>query len=180
VWRVLAETWIRIGELIDLRWDAVDYARGEIRVDRSIRAIPGGTTSAEGKTPAAKRTIPISTDLVAWLRRHEDGQRFRARQLGESWSGERYVFPSAIGTHLSSSQVNRNLASDCKRLGLPHITAHEIRHSGASHAHDAGVSPKTLSMRLGHADIATTLRIYSHPSADEHRKLSDRIGEMYG
>lgn len=50
----------------------------------------------------------------------------------------------------------------CEGADLPRIRFHDLRHTHASLALSAGVYPKVVSERLGHADIALTLNTYSH------------------
>jgi integrase len=167
VWRVLAETWVRIGELLSLRWEAVDCTQRTVRIDR-------------GKTAAAARTIPISAALADALRKHQDGERFRASSRGQQWSDRRPVFANDHGQAFSRPHVANQLAKACARLGLPVVTPHEIRHSGGSIAYRSGMPIKTISERMGHRNITTTLAIYTHTDLADHRDLGDKIGALLG
>jgi integrase len=59
----------------------------------------------------------------------------------------------------------------CDELGLPRIGIHGLRHSAATWLIGAGVNPKVVAQRLGHANVATTIGTYSHvlPGHDQAR-----------
>lgn len=169
IWRVMAETWIRVGELIDLRWSAVDLALGQINItstvtlDRNRKRISG-----IAKTDASRRTIPITAELVMRLRRHREHQE--ASEL---------VFPAVRnGGWMEQPSVAYALKLACAKAKVPLLTPHGLRHSGGSVAFHRGVDIKTISERLGHTDVRFTMSRYIHSNEDQHRLASDKIGEI--
>ncbi len=66
----------------------------------------------------------------------------------------------------------------CKQLGLPLITWHGFRHTGATLAADAGVPHRTIQALLGHGSSATT-DVYVHSVLESERQAMDKIGEMF-
>jgi integrase len=62
-----------------------------------------------------------------------------------------------------------------ERCGLPHIRLHDIRHSYATAALKAGVNPKIVSQRLGHASVGFTLTVYSHALPGFDREAADAM-----
>lgn len=71
-----------------------------------------------------------------------------------------------------------------ERLGLdPHLTFHSLRHTYATMLLMSGVDPKTVSEQMGHADVATTLRVYGHVMPGRGERVADvaaeAMSEMY-
>jgi integrase len=106
-------------------------------------------------------------------------------RAGELWSGEGdFVFTDEIGEPVHPSALSRLFASYVRWAGLPTIRLHDLRHTYATVALGAGVHPKIVSERLGHATTAVTLDLYSHvtPTIDAEAatlvtsKIFDRSG----
>jgi len=174
LFRFLSETWARIGEAIDLRWDAVDLDAATIRIERTITLdSQRQRVSGTPKTSAGRRTIPISRELADWLRRHKDQQRFRGR-------GTDLVFPARHGGWLQQITVAQALRRMCERAGVPLVTPHGLRHIGGSLAYADGVSLKVISERLGHSSMTVTASIYISADVHQHRSAADQIGRMLG
>ncbi len=90
--------------------------------------------------------------------------------MGGGWQGgHNLVVTEPDGSPVHPQVLTRRFQSITKRAGLPVVRLHDVRHSYATAALAAGVQVKTLSQRLGHADVAVTLRIYAHvlPGDDE-------------
>jgi integrase len=91
-----------------------------------------------------------------------------ARQLAEqqqwadNWSDSGYVFTYENGAALDPESVSRYWRQALKRSLLPPIRLHDLRHTHATLALQAGIHPKVVSERLGHATVSITLDTYSH------------------
>ena len=109
------------------------------------------------KTKNAKRRIPIDTDVIAiFERRRKTAKTF-------------YIFE----TRTLKTIMPRNLYRYIHRLNGHGV--HDLRHTYATRAVLAGVDVKTLSQLLGHADVATTMRLYVHPTDDSKRDAACKI-----
>lgn len=180
VWALLAETWLRAGEVCELRWGDVDLDAGVVTVARTrTRDVAGAFVAGPPKTAAGRRAIPISPALVARLRRHRARQRLAVLASGSARAGEdAVVFPSPTGLPMQGSRLNVALRAACRAAGIPEVSVHELRHSGASIAHAAGADVKVLSERLGHSSVAITMGIYVHKTPTDHRRLSDAFARI--
>lgn len=168
LWAVLCECWLRVGELVELRWGDVDLERRTITVARTATwTAEGKEATGPAKTQSGERVIPISSGLAD-----------RLRQLRQATSSIGWVFPGGGGRRLSRNQVAAMLAASCQSAGVPILTPHEVRHSGGSIAHAAGLDIKVLSERLGHGSIAVTLKVYVHTRAEGHRALADTFAAL--
>ncbi|HEY5179293.1 MAG TPA: site-specific integrase, partial [Dermatophilaceae bacterium] len=91
-----------------------------------------------------------------------------ARQLDEqnewdeAWIESGLVFTAENGAALDPESVTRYFRQAVKMSMLPPIRLHDLRHTHATLALQAGIHPKVVSERLGHATIAITLDTYSH------------------
>ncbi len=115
------------------------------------------------KSKAGSRRISIDagtvTALKAWKRAHTQERLL----TGSGWrGGHGLVVTEPDGSAVHPQVLSRRFAAIVKRAGLPAIRLHDVRHSYATAALAAGVPVKVLSQRLGHADIAVTLRVYAH------------------
>jgi integrase len=145
-WRTMAlcavRTGLRMGELLGLRWEDIDFERRQLSVRRSI--VRGVTASPKSNRV---RFIPIADDL------------FDA--LAELRPKSGYVFQQANGEPMTRGMAWRAIQSACKRSGTRLVGLHVLRHSFASQLASAGVSIQVIQTLLGHSDMKMTLR-YSH------------------
>lgn len=68
----------------------------------------------------------------------------------------------------------------CKRLGVNDVRLHDLRHFVATNAGSAGTPIATISGRLGHRDVATTLNVYSHFLPADDRQAATTLGDLLG
>ncbi len=156
-------TGMRQGELLGLRWKAVDLERTVITVRTTLQRDRGGGFSfREPKTSRSRRSIPVGGAGVDVLR------RVRARQLrerlaaGRAWKDADLVFASATGAPLTVKALQHAFHQLLRANGLPRIRFHDLRHTHASLLLLRGANPKVVSERLGHTTVAFTLDTYSH------------------
>jgi len=82
------------------------------------------------------------------------------------------------GAPVHPQVLTRRFRAVVKRLGLPAIRLHDVRHSYATAAVAAGVAVKTLSQRIGHADVGVTLRVYAHVLPGDDEAAADLVAEL--
>jgi len=157
-WRLffefLAQTGLRIGEPVALRWSDVDFDRRRIRVRR--RYYRG--TFASPKSKYGRRDVPISHKLAAEL---------ELRWMFEE-DVDRLVCASTKGTVLEHSNLmGRVLKPAGRRAGVPWVTFHTFRHTCASMLFRRGLNAKQVQMWLGHHSPAFTLATYVHLLPDD-------------
>jgi integrase len=159
---------LRQGELLALRWSDVDLARGELTVRHTLGRF---TRQPEPtKTPRSRRTLRLPQQVIAALAAHRD------RQSVVPLSGT--VFTTSRGTPLHQSNVTLSLQRTLRRLGLPQRRFHDLRHTFATLALEAGEGIDAVSRALGHTSIATTANIYGHWTPVMAQQLADRMDEV--
>ena len=174
-------TGMRQGELLALRWRDVDLDEGIIRVHRNLVRLKGRWLLADVKRASSRRQIQIGPLGIAALKAH----RLRAAEtllhIGHRIDDATLVFTDAKGDPLNGHHVTeRALKPLLRRLELPQVRFHDLRHSAASLMLSAGVRADIVSRRLGHASPATTLSIYAHlmpgDEAEAVRRLDAALG----
>jgi integrase len=156
---------LRIGEILALRWNRLDFLRGSIEVSETYSDGQGFGTP---KTRSSERVIPMSSALRQVLECHRTVCTYR--------EPEDLVFCTNKGTPLSPKNLyNRALAPTCDELGLPRISWHSFRHAHGTWIGEVGESVKTVQAILGHSDLETTLNIYMHAIPDSQRRAVERV-----
>ena len=162
-------TGLRRGEICGIKWRDIDFNEGTLCIKRSVSTKEGGGVSiGETKTDAGVRTIimPPSVATLLWKKRSD--------AINE-WVFPHYTNPS---DPLHPSSAYKKLKTLLKRLELPLLRFHDLRHTFATQATDGGVDPKTLAGILGHTDASFTLDTYTHVTSDMQRGASAIVNNM--
>ncbi|HEX6876457.1 MAG TPA: site-specific integrase [Nocardioidaceae bacterium] len=177
---VALTTGMRQGELLALRWADVDLAAGRLAVRGSLhRDAGGGWTIQEPKTARSRRPVVLAPVAVRALAEHRHRQDAERRAAGARWEDTDFVFTNRVGRPLSSQNlVQRDFHPLLRRLGLPRVRFHDLRHTAATLLLQQGVHPKVVSEMLGHADVGVTLDIYSHVSPALHEAAAFALGAL--
>ncbi len=118
---------------------------------------------------------------VAALREHRKRQTAERLQIGAGWQDLDLVFCRVDGAPLHPERFSRSFTDRVRQLGLPKIRLHDLRHGWATLALAAGVHPKVVQERLGHANISITLDTYSHVTAGLHGDAAEKVaGLVFG
>ena len=105
-------------------------------------------------------------------------QQTQRTLLGKPLADSALVFSHIDGKPLDPGVVSHTFAKVLKKAGLPHIRFHDLRHSRATLLLKAGIHPKIVSERLGHANISITLDTYSHVLPGLEERAAERFDEM--
>ena len=163
MWELFATTGMRRAEVVGLRWRDLDLNAGRLTVAHTITEVSGGLVEQDdGKTDAAERTFRLDAVTVEALRRWRAAQLEERLALGPAWTDAGLVFTREDGTAHRPKRLSSHFTTVCKRVGVPPVGLHGVRHSYATISLRAGVSPEVVSKRLGHSSVAITLSIYAH------------------
>jgi integrase len=156
---VMAYATLRIGEAAGLRRADLDLLAGTLRVANNLVELRGQLIEGPPKTEAGRRSMSLPASIRADLAVHLD--RF---------AGEVYVFPAPDGGPLHPSLWRSTCWYPAVRsAGLRPLRVHDLKHTGVALLISAGVDPKEISRRVGHAAVAFTLDRYGHllPEVDK-------------
>ena len=106
--------------------------------------------------------MALDDATVAALRTHRKAQAAEQLALGPAYEASGYVFTWEDGRPLHPDYVSAAFRRAVARLDVQTVRLHDLRHTWASLALGAGVNPKIVSERLGHATVGFTLDVYSH------------------
>lgn len=182
----LMATGFRRGEALGIQWGDLDFERMEISCTKAVTQRGGSGMVTDTKTVNGVRTVPILPDLARVLRRPKG-----AKDTDFVFCGEDPAKP------LSQATYERRWLHYCKELGFVEdqpetrtsaqgkiytvhhykttLTAHMLRHGYATLLFEAGVDVYTAKTLLGHADITTTMAIYTHL---RQRKNQDSLSKL--
>jgi integrase len=177
LWHLLAMTGLRRGEALGLRWEDVDLENGRLAVRRAL--IPNGAVVvvSEPKTARGRRTVALDPETVEALKR-QAAQQLEDQTNAKKWVDIGLVFTKEDGEAWHPEVITRFFQQAVKRSKLPRIRLHDLRHTHATLALRAGIHPKVVSERLGHATISITLDTYSHAIPAMQEEAAVRIAEL--
>jgi integrase len=172
---------MRLGEVLALRWGRVDLEQGMIEVCEALEDTRAhGIRFKTPKTKAGRRKITLPDILIEVLREHRKDQlEIRVRLGLGRLSDDALLFADIDGNPLSRNSISSAWSHLAKRIGMPSITFHALRHTHASQLIDAGVDPVTISKRLGHAKPDITLRIYAHLFKKDDSKAAAAMNAIF-
>jgi integrase len=163
-------TGMREGELLGLRWGAVDLEGGVLRLRRALVREGGRVRLGDLKTARSRRSVRLTRTAVDALRGHLERQLMEMERMGSPYQPGDLVFATERGTLINPSNLrSRSFKPLLKQAGLPDICFHDLRHTCATLLLSQGTHPNLVQELLGHATIAMTLDTYSHflPSMGE-------------
>lgn len=168
---ICLSTGMRIGEICGLRWQDVDVDDGVIMVRHTLQRIyilDEGERHTEiildtPKTSNSIRDIPMSSELLRIM-----------KQFNKVVNDDYFVISNDINP--IEPRTYRNYYKRlCKKLDIPELKFHGLRHSFATRCIEANGDYKTVSVLLGHSNISTTLNLYVHPNKEQKKKLINKM-----
>lgn len=157
---------LRQAEVLDLTWDDVDLAGGQLRVR--------GT-----KSQASDRVVPLSVSVAESLRRHQHAQHVE-RMAATYWHDPALVFPTSIGSRYDKRAITRWWHGLTERAGVGRRRFHASRHTAATLMLNAGVPLEVVSRILGHASLSITSDVYAKPGSAMLRDAADAMEGVLG
>lgn len=196
----LLGTGMRIGELLGLTWDNINFQTGHIHIEKTLvylwdSDIQGYAFSFQSpKTCQSKRSIPMSQTIVkAFMKQKEKVLNLKGDT--DKWNPlpgfENLVFPNSHGRpqqrrdiqHLLDriiNTLNQQAATSPQNTSyyIEHIHPHTLRHSFATRCFEAGIQPKVVQTLLGHSSIQVTMDLYTHVSFEKCRKDMEKLQQF--
>ena len=127
---LLVLTGMRSGEGLALMWHDYDPAAATLAVRGTLaKGWDGEWRRAEPKTERSRRTLPLPNAATIALRRQSASQKRKRLAAGSAWEDQGFIFTDAIRRPLRQWAVGAALTASLKRLGLPHVRVHDLRHT---------------------------------------------------
>ncbi len=177
LFRLLAFSGMRIGELIALEWSDIDFFRKTVSINKTLTLDKAGNyTVGRPKTTSSNRVIMLDNETMAILQKWRAEQSRRIIYLGKPKND--LIFPGEHGAHLVYSTAldwNKKIA---KKQGLKNISLHGFRHTHASLCFEAGLTMQDVKDRLGHSNISTTMDIYTHVTKSRKEESIQQLAKF--
>ena len=157
---------LRRGELAGLCWDDFDLQAGTVYIHHNRVVAGRKVIDKSPKSAAGTRILAIGPKLAAEL------APYRVKAAGP------FVFSKKDGLPYNPESLSQKFHRFLQRHGLKKVRLHELRHTNATLLCGAGVDPKTVQTRLGHADMSTTMNIYVHTLPENGRKAAELIDDI--
>lgn len=154
---------MREGELLALTLDDFDFEKNTVSINKSLAVVNGKALAKSTKTPKSNRVIALPIPIMEMVRDY-------ASKLYKNFPKDRLF-------HTNKSALHKVMKKYCEASGIRKIKVHELRHSHASLLIELGVSPLSISERLGHEDIKTTLNTYSHLYPNKQSEIAEILTE---
>jgi integrase len=178
LWLLVATTGLRRGEATGLTWADVDLDGARLSVSHSSVVVDHAVVTSSPKSSSSARTIGLDGATVRALRSHRAQQATERLAGGSAYAPSDLVFTWEDGRPLHPGIVTKTFERLARRAGLPPIRLHDVRHSYATAALEAGVPLKVVSERLGHSSIAITGDVYSHVRPEVDQAAADQIAAL--
>lgn len=162
---VLYWTGMRIGELLALNANDIDFEKNTISINKSYQRLNKRDVITEPKTPKSKRIVSIpkflAIDLMDYI------------QSLYGVSGRERIFP------VTKSYLTNEMKRGVKNSGVKKIRLHDLRHSHASLLVEMGFSALAIAERLGHERLETTMNTYSHLFPHKQQQIANKLDDEY-
>ena len=164
-------TGVRLGELMGLEWQDIDFKNGIISINRSSQYLSDmGVFTKVPKTESSIREIAIPEFIISLLEEYKLWYEEQKSIYNELWNDSNRLFVQADGKPMHPSSISKWFVKYVGTIGLPVINFHGLRHTNASLLVAQNIDIAIISARLGHAQISTTLNFYVHPLLSHNRK----------
>lgn len=180
MFRVLAYTGIRKGELQALNWDDIDFNNNTININKTLSI--NSEYKITVQTPKSKssiRKISIDEQTKLILKRWKAKQRELFFSVGTRVKKHQPCFTEEVtNSYLYLNFMNDKLRKICKKHKFKEIKIHGFRHTHCSLLFESGFTIQEVQDRLGHSDLKTTMSIYAHVTEKQRDKMADKFAKF--
>ena len=178
---LLLITGARRGEILGLKWSAVDFTNNRIHICNNVLYTPDrGIYQDTPKTESSIRWIALPQETMDLLEEWKTYQEADAKKKGAFYQNkEELLFTQENGSPMCPDSVTTYLRRFSEKNNLPHINPHKFRHTMASMLIYKHVDPVSVSKRLGHSQVSTTTDIYAHVIEEADQQNADLLAGIF-
>ncbi|WP_429975500.1 tyrosine-type recombinase/integrase [Enterococcus sp. DIV0086] len=174
MFRVLAFTGLRKGELYALTWEDVNISQKQLVVNKTVTHVNKEYLLFTPKTRASIRTIGIDDTTLSELLKWKKEQKIFLLKNGirVKNNNNQLIFHDINNQYLNRNSLNYLLK---EKLHRGSIKPHSFRHTHASLLFESGATIKDVQKRLGHTTINTTMDVYTHVTKTSERTAIEKL-----
>ena len=170
---------LRRGEILALRWENIDFEKGMISIRESMARGENGSYIKEPKSEAGIRDLHVGDEVILALRQARIAYLNDKIAQGVLFKDDGFVVRQSNGKPMTPDAMTRKWKRFIQAHHLPDIRFHDLRHSNATALIMAGVNPKVVQQRLGHADVSITLNTYTHVLPQMDIDAADKLDQLF-
>jgi integrase len=188
-----ALTGLRRGEVLALRWQALDFDRGLLVVNESLEQTRQFGLRFKGpQSRSSHRVLPLATETLSILREYKMRQDVEKKTYGSDYMDNDLVFANPDGSPWPPDTLTQQFSALAKSVGMKGFRFHDLRHAFATLMLKDGGSVKEVSLIMGHSTTSLTLQTYAHsvegmggrrwlglPAPCFLRRASQEVGEQW-
>ena len=172
-------TGVRLGELMGLEWQDIDFRTGIISINRSSQYLTDkGVFTKTPKTESSIREVAVPDFVVSLLEEYKLWYDDQKSIYGELWYESDRLFVQADGKPMHPSTISKWFVKYVGQIGLPVINFHGLRHTNATLLISQNIDVAVVAARLGHAQITTTFNFYVHPIISHNRNAGNVLENL--
>jgi integrase len=165
-------------ELAGARRDLLDLDAGTLDIGPTRVGVNGKVIVSDGKTENAQHVLALDPFTLAVLRAHVEMLDQERKEFGADYYGHGWLFCWENGKPPHPDTITRRFKRLAGRAGLPEIDLHDVRHSYATAGRNAKIDWKALSKRIGHADVAFTMKQSVQTDLEADRQVANTLAEL--
>lgn len=163
---------LRRSEFLGLKWNSINFVDKNITIKSTVTRVKTVHENNCTKTASSYRTLAMSEEVEAlFVKILKEQQNYKAFFKNSYKNTPGYIFTQPDGSLIKPDRLSKQISSIMKKMDRPDITLHKLRHTCASLLIELNWNVKKVQYWLGHADVTTTLKIYTH--YERHRQNLD-------
>ena len=169
---------LRRGELLALRWDNVDFKNKVLKIRSNMVRGEKDYVIKAPKSEAGVRDISLGDEVLAVLQKERTKYVTDIFSCNGHFQNLNFVIRQEDGSPLRPDSMSRKWRRFLEEHKLPSIRFHDLRHSNATALIQAGVNPRVVQQRLGHADVNITLSTYTHVLPEMDVEAAEKLDQI--
>jgi integrase len=178
LWVLEATSGMRRCELAGANRKLLDLDGGTLQIEATRVVVDGKVIESDGKTENAQHLLALDPFTLAVLKAHVDQLDAERRDFGPDYHNGGWLFCWENDHPPHPDTITRRFKKLAEHAGLPEIDLHDVRHSYATAGRNAKIDWKALSKRIGHADVAFTMKQYVQTDLEADREVANTLADL--